>query len=250
MVHQSVDSHSKGRQDSAKSHRSKQTKGSRIGPILLLILVLGGSAAILLEHYGKINLVSGFGAGGRPTWTLGLWQLQDISGAEEAAAIDQLVAADVISGYPNDEFRPEQPISRAEFAALVSAAFVEQPASAAVSYRDVAADFWGRDAIAQATAAGFFTGYGNDTFHPEESITRAEAIVALVQGLDISRRPEAQTPEAYGNTEPTFPGAEAAIATAAAAGLLDSESDPPTDFNQPLTRGEAAGLIYRAQTSL
>jgi hypothetical protein len=190
----------------------------------IVLLLLGAGAGALLEFYGITNVVSGFGKGGRPTIELGLWHLKDVPDSLVAAPyIDELVEQDLISGYLNDEFKPQRPITRAEFAALVNRAFVQQPASEPLAFEDVPGDFWGQDAIANASQAGFFVGYGDDTFRPHQPLTHWEALTALQQGLGIDDT------SSILRGQPQF-----------------NQADP----NQPLTRAEAAVLVYQTQDFL
>ena len=176
----------------------------------------------MLELYGITNVLSGFGRGGRPALDFGFWHLKDVPDSLTAAPyINALVEQDVISGYPSDEYLPQRPISRAEFAALVNGAFVQQEATAPADFEDVPTAFWGQPAIANTTQAGFFKGYGDGTFRPNQPLTRAEAVTALQQGLGIEDASDIL------KGQPQFGSA---------------------DSNQPLTRAEAAILIYQTQT--
>lgn len=220
--------------------------------VILLLVALGGTA-VLLELYGVTNVIPNFGEGGRPLWQVG-WQLEDVPPeAPAASSIQTLVEADIVSGYPNDEFRPEQPITRAEFAAMVSAAFVEQPSAIAADYTDVPADFWGRDAIASATRGGFMNGYPDNSFRPQQPITRAEAAIALVQGLNLETDPSSNILDRYDDADAIPEAARPAVATAAAAGLLEQEESADSQRlqpNQSLTRAEAAQLIAQTREYL
>ena len=140
-----------------------------------------------------------------------------------APYIDELVEQDLVSGYLTDEFKPQRPMTRAEFAALVNRAFVQQPASDPLAFEDVPEEFWGRDAIANASQAGFFVGYGDNTFRPHQPLTHGEALTALQQGLRIDDT---------------------------SAILRGQPQLNPVDPSQPLTRAEAAILVYQTQRSL
>ncbi|PSN19323.1 hypothetical protein C7271_07905 [filamentous cyanobacterium CCP5] len=254
MVHQHSIDYSDSSSESSASLRSptKARRFWRAASGLLLFLAIAGSAALVLEYYGKINIVPGFGQGGRPAWRLGLWQLQDVGNdTPAAAAIHGLVDADIISGYADDQFRPEQPITRAEFAALVNAAFIDQSAAATSPFTDVPKDFWGHKAIAQTAQAGFFTGYRDSTFRPEQPLTHAEALIALVQGLDIERDLTTQGLDRYADADQISASARPAITAAVGAGLLDNQ--PETERlnpHQPMTRAEAAALIDQTRQYL
>jgi len=78
-------------------------------------------------------------------------------------------------------FRPDHAITRAEFLyALVS--FFPLEAAQHV-FTDVPMDHWAKSAINYAAAQGWISGYKDGTFHPDEPITRAEAVSLLNRAL-------------------------------------------------------------------
>ncbi len=79
---------------------------------------------------------------------------------------------------PDGTFRPDAPITRAEFAAI-ALAFAYDPASASCSYTDVSANAWYYTYVAQATTYGWIGGYPDGSFRPNNSITRAEVAVIV-----------------------------------------------------------------------
>lgn len=103
--------------------------------------------------------------------------------------IQNLAAKNIIAGYPDGTFRPEQPVDRDEFAAIIRQAFdqppVRQIASGAV-YKDVPTNYWATRPIEEAYQQGFMTGYPGGYFRPTQPVSRVEAIVSLNQGLDLT----------------------------------------------------------------
>jgi hypothetical protein len=215
-----IKSHQQQPKENQKPQGGNRRRMQAWGIGLLVLLLIGGGTAVVLEQSGTTNIIPGFGQGGRPTWQLGFWHLKDVPDSmAEAPYIKALVEQEVVGGYPDDTFRPQRPMSRAEFAALVDAALVE-PAdkTPTTSFEDVPDDFWGHDAIVNTVAADFFVGYGDNTFRPNQPITQGEALLSLQQGLDLINQQV----------------------------LL--EGQPKTASlspNQPLTRAEAAVLIYQ-----
>ncbi|SFA91981.1 S-layer homology domain-containing protein [Cohnella sp. OV330] len=105
-----------------------------------------------------------------------------------AVTVQAASAAKLIQGDPDGRFRPEDPISRQELAAILmrAAEYVQRPlAEATAEAGDQAfADLqqsaaWARPAIVEAAAAGLLTGDGRQTFRPLAKTTRAEAAVVL-----------------------------------------------------------------------
>lgn len=162
--------------------------------------------------------------------------------------IDALAARGIFAGIPGGYFRPDQPVSRAELAAVVKQAFDKSPVQSGQKFKDVPSNYWASSAIDEAYKEGFVARYPQNFFKPRQRITRAQALVALVNGLGIDTKSnQAQTLSVYKDAEqiPTY--ATDKIAAATQAGLVFNYPDPkllrPT---QSITRAELAALIYQA----
>ncbi|PZD97764.1 hypothetical protein DNH61_00420 [Paenibacillus sambharensis] len=92
--------------------------------------------------------------------------------------VKKAVAAGYISGYSDGTFKPEKPISREEAAVILYRVFELQGTSSEESkLTDVAAlGEWSKHAVGAMISQGFVNGYGDSTFKPKRSITRAEAL--------------------------------------------------------------------------
>jgi hypothetical protein len=111
--------------------------------------------------------------------------LSDVSGSWAEPFIRALAQQNIVVGYPDGTYRPDQLVTRAEFAAVLNKAFELPATRAARSFRDVPANYWGREAIEKAYRAGFLAGYPNNTFAPNQNVLRVEALVALVNGSNL-----------------------------------------------------------------
>ena len=80
----------------------------------------------------------------------------------------------IVKGYEDGTFRPNQPVSRAEFVVLLSR--IHELEAGEKSFPDVPKTHWAYDAIAAAGAAGWINGYEDGTFRPNESVKRIEAV--------------------------------------------------------------------------
>ncbi|NER80891.1 MAG: DUF1565 domain-containing protein, partial [Leptolyngbya sp. SIO1D8] len=101
--------------------------------------------------------------------------------------VDGLTQAGATAGFEDGTFRPQQRVTRAQFAAFVLASFPDRPEKRAeTQFSDVPSGFWARHALAQAQATGFLTGYPNGMMRPNEPITRIQAIVAVTNGLGLT----------------------------------------------------------------
>ncbi|BDI14397.1 hypothetical protein ANSO36C_01990 [Nostoc cf. commune SO-36] len=103
--------------------------------------------------------------------------------------IQGLAARNIVTGYPDGTFRPEQPVDRDEFAAIIRKAF-DQPATRQIQsgavYKDVPTNYWATRPIEEAYQQGFMTGYPGGYFRPNQSVSKVEAIVALNKGLNLT----------------------------------------------------------------
>jgi hypothetical protein len=94
-----------------------------------------------------------------------------------ANAVNTLSALNIIVGYPDGSFRPNNNITRAEFVTLVLRfSGTEADISAPASFGDVTADHWAFIFINSAVANGWIQGYEDGTFRPDIHMTRAEAV--------------------------------------------------------------------------
>lgn len=91
----------------------------------------------------------------------------------------------VIRGFADGSFRPNDPITRAQFAVLVDQAFEQPTVRGAVGFRDVPSSYWAASAIQTAYAKGFLSGYPGSVFNPAQPMPRAQVLVALASGLQF-----------------------------------------------------------------
>lgn len=105
--------------------------------------------------------------------------------------VSSLAQMGVIAGYEDGSFRPNAPITRAEFAAIATRFFAER----GVTYNeglfaDITGDEWFADVVAAAAERGLLGGYPDGTVRPNATITRAESCAVVNRTLD--RRPDAK----------------------------------------------------------
>ena len=101
-------------------------------------------------------------------------------------AVSTMSALGIIKGYPDGTFKPNNFITRAEFAAI-AARFDNHTSTGAVSFSDLE-DHWAAEEVSRAAELGWVNGYPDGTFRPDQYITRAEAM-ALINRV-LVRNPE------------------------------------------------------------
>ena len=100
--------------------------------------------------------------------------------------ISTMSALGIITGYPDGTFKPNKPITRAEFAAI-AARFDETQSGKSATFSDVIGH-WAAKEIGIAYANDWIKGYPDGTFKPDQNITRAEAMTMINRVLE--RKPE------------------------------------------------------------
>lgn len=88
-------------------------------------------------------------------------------------AVGTLSGIGMINGYEDGSFRPDNPITRAEFAAIATR-FASVTGGGTV-FTDVPSGYWAERNIAAASDCGWINGYGDGTYGPVDYITRAQA---------------------------------------------------------------------------
>lgn len=173
--------------------------------------------------------------------------LADVRGHWAEKQITALAQRNIIKGFNDGSFRPEEPVTRAQFAAILESAFPQmgtvRPAQAFV---DVPDTFWGHKAIAQSFAKGFMSGFPSGEFRPGEQIPRVQVLVSLVSGMKLSGGDPEKLKDSFKDAEEIPNYALQAIASATQNRLVVNHPDPnQLAPNRPATRAEVAAMVYQ-----
>ncbi|HZK71746.1 MAG TPA: S-layer homology domain-containing protein, partial [Clostridia bacterium] len=113
--------------------------------------------------------------------------VSDISGHWAQVSIQPLVDKGIINGYEDGTFRPNNPITRAEFCKIITSALIYDGVIADYvtttgTFTDVPDNIWYSQYVETAYANGFVVGIGEGKFDPGAFITRQgmAKIVSLV----------------------------------------------------------------------
>ena len=109
--------------------------------------------------------------------------LKDIDKSWAKNIIASLVEKNIMKGYEDGTFRPDQMITRAEFAEIIKNIDLKNQARS--PFTDISGH-WAEEAINQAYANNRINGYEDGTFRPDNKITRAEAVKILNSVFDYS----------------------------------------------------------------
>ncbi len=166
--------------------------------------------------------------------------------------IQQLASRNIIAGFPDGTFRPNDPVTRAQFAALLLKAFPNAPrVNTPVNFSDVPSNYWGLQAIQSAYATGFLAGFPGGTFRPNDNIPRAQALVSLSNGLKYANtQPADSLLQAYSDASGIPAYARNSIAAATERRIVVNYPDVRLlNPNQTATRADVAAFIYQALVS-
>jgi S-layer homology domain len=179
-------------------------------------------------------------------------QASDVGGNWAEPFIKALVEKDIIKGYPDGTFKPDQPVTRAEFAALLNKAFELKSVRAGRNFKDVPKKYWASEVIQKAYQSGFLSGYPNGTFAPKQNIIRIQSLVSLVNGSKLEPSGNLDINGVFGDAAqvPSY-GQNALVAATqrcvAVSVEYDSSKLPGGNFgpNTVATRADVAAYIHQ-----
>ncbi|WP_251443229.1 S-layer homology domain-containing protein [Veillonella intestinalis] len=171
-----------------------------------------------------------------------------------ATSIAVMTNQQLISGYSDNTFRPDKPITREEVASLFSNLISdESPVMLASSFNDITSDRWSANAIERVAQLNIISGYGDKTYRPERFMSRQEfAVVAdnYIHYLGYTTEdPTALDSIHYSDQKFIAPWAQDAVRELASLGFLHYQSRLLFGPEKYITRAEATEIMYRVTNS-
>ena len=161
--------------------------------------------------------------------------------------IQELASRDIIKGFPDGGFRPNDLVTRAQFAAMLNKAMTKAPTRDSVTFVDVDANYWAASAIQKAYTTGFMAGYPGNIFEPTQNIPRVQILVSLANGLNYTANQAPETIlQTYADAASIPNYARNSVAAATENRMVVNY--PNVQFlnpNQSATRAEVAAFIYQ-----
>ena len=156
------------------------------------------------------------------------------------SSVASLGASAIVSGDPEGTFRPNDNITRAEFAKLIVSAFSIKGESK--SFADVSSNSWYEPYVSVAAGVGIIQGY-EGKFNPDSFITRQDAAVIIYRTADLMKI------QYSGFTKPTDIDdasvyAWTAIGSLYSTGVISGMGDGSFAPLSNITRAQAAQLIF------
>ncbi|BBD68843.1 hypothetical protein NIES4072_38310 [Nostoc commune NIES-4072] len=161
--------------------------------------------------------------------------------------IEALASQNIIAGFPDGSFKPNDPVTRAQFATIVTKALTPPNKRAAIKFKDVPSNFWANAAIQSAYQSEFVSGYPDGTFKPQQKIPRVQALVSLANGLGLTASNNQNVLSFYTDAAqiPNYAIAPVAAATARQL-VINYPTAKQLNPNREATRAEVAAFVYQA----
>lgn len=167
-------------------------------------------------------------------------------------AISDLTKKGYINGYEDETFKPENQITREEFAKLISTTFyLDLPSPKTPAFYDVQPDRWSYSYV--EASKDFLTGYyppsGKAFFSPETKATREDVAVALVKTLGFTTNDLVDKnilKKKFKDIDLISYGLRDYVAIATEKSLIGGYEDSTFRPDKPITRAEIATLLFRS----
>ena len=165
-------------------------------------------------------------------------------------SITKMTKEGLMSGYRNGTFKPNDPLSREEAASLFSNMIGDTPSiMLASSFSDITSDRWSSLAIESVARANIISGYGDNTYRPEQYMSRQEFAVVADKFLHYqgyrTEDPTALDAIHFSDQKFIAPWAQSSVRELALWGFINYSTKGLFNPEKYITRGEAAEITYR-----
>lgn len=168
-----------------------------------------------------------------------------------AAQIKELSQSGVIVGYPDGTFKPDNNVSRAEFASMAIRALGQENTKVAqpVNFTDITTDFWAYDMIQRALYFELiFCPPEGNAFRPDAPVSHAEAVSVMVNALTTENISVIKAKEVLKNYQDLASTPEWYLVPAGKAEILNMNVHIPNapltlSANKPATRAEVSVML-------
>ncbi|MBP7332220.1 MAG: S-layer homology domain-containing protein [Firmicutes bacterium] len=171
--------------------------------------------------------------------------LSDVGDHWAKAGIEKWVDSGLAKGYPDGTFKPDNNITRAEFVALMNRAFDVPKKDAVAGFADVNAADWYYADVCAAANGGYVTGYEDNTFRPNNAITRAEAAAIVARLLKLPAG-DLGALDKFSDAAAISDWAAGSVAAMVKANLLSGYPDGTFGPAKLITRAESIVTLDRA----
>lgn len=154
--------------------------------------------------------------------------LSDLSQSYANKEIRTLIEKEILSGYPDGSFRPEQPMSRAELAKVLALALgLKEKPEAALRFEDIPPGSWYAGYVGALADSGLTGGVAPSLFAPEQDVTREELAVFFVRAMGLEEHAkEMELKPDFADGDEVAGWAQAHVALAQQIGFIQGTDGP------------------------
>jgi hypothetical protein len=152
-----------------------------------------------------------------------------------------LSGRDVINGYNDGTFKPNQEVSRAAAAAMIGRAIGLDGEKKATTFKDVGVSSFASGYIDSAVEEGIIKGFTDGTFRPNEIVTRGQMAIFLARAFELE-----DVGDTYFKDITSQMAAYSPILQILQAGITDGYNDGTFRPNLDVTRSQFSAFLARA----
>lgn len=187
-----------------------------------------------IKAIGALLLASGILAS-----SLSAFAFSDINSENWAnTAVTALSEAGYINGYEDGTFRPDANITRAEFVTIINN-MKGNTIGSNKAFSDLADSSWYYESIGKGVAAGYISGYDDNTVRPDAFITRQEAAVIAYRAWNLTPKGDVS----FSDSSEIGSWARAQVATLVSKKIINGYEDGTFRPSSYMTRAEVAVMI-------
>ena len=167
-------------------------------------------------------------------------------------AVNNMGSRMVVTGVGNGNYHPNSDVTRAEFAAIVVRALGLGTGTPEGQFRDVSPEKWFAGYVETASEYGMINGYDENTFAPNDKITREQAMAIIARTMKITGIEITMTDSEIGTLLGDYTDAalasgyaKSAIASCLKTGVISGTSSSTLAPKNNITRAEVAVIAER-----
>ncbi|MBU8881109.1 S-layer homology domain-containing protein [Bacillus sp. FJAT-29790] len=178
------------------------------------------------------------------SYDLNIGQFHDVDESHWAYPIvNKLAKEDLVLGYENSYFMPQDNITRAEVAAMLAEAFSLKMNNRSGNFPDVSSNHWAVGVVNAVFEKGIFKGNGANQFKPSDSLTRGQMAAIISRAYNLKAPASPKTFTDVDSSHWAYEDVQKLAASGITTGYNDG-SFKPEEF---VTRSQFAAFLYRAQ---
>lgn len=160
--------------------------------------------------------------------------------------ISESLMKGIVKGYEDGTFRPDIPISRAEFITMINR-YLKLSDTLDIDFIDIPEDAWYKGEVQKAVMAGYIKGFEDHTFRGAQPVTRQETAIIIVKsmGLPLSNQESAINKFQDGNQIPFW--SREYMNTLVSRGILKGYPDGTIGYEGYLSRAAAVSILGRME---